>query len=118
MLLNLLGFRNRFARVALRTVKFVEQPLVEAKCLLPAVELVSRLLRLFLVRAKIQSNVTVSHDSSLRRWAIHVKFVRSGGVLAGQAQFVAVGVLCDWRIVGNEQAEFDERACKLWRYAI
>src|SRR5882762_8756351 len=75
-LLDRLGLRTSFAGGALRTVKFVEQPLVQAKCLFPAVEFVARLLRLFLVRAKIQLNITVRHGSSLRRDGRQVKIRR------------------------------------------
>jgi len=68
--------RSSFTSDALRAVKFVKQPLVQAKCLFPAVEFVPRLLRLFLVRAKIQLNITVRHGSSLRRDGRQVKIRR------------------------------------------
>src|ERR1700730_7810291 len=62
------GFRlpGCIASTILGTFEFVEESLVQTKSLLPAVELVTRLLRLLLIRAKIQLDVDVGHESSLR----------------------------------------------------
>jgi hypothetical protein len=51
--------------------------------LLPAIELMAGLLSFFLVGAKIESNVAVSHESSLRRPATQVKMARAAKVLIG-----------------------------------
>jgi hypothetical protein len=62
------------------------QLFVEAKGLPPAIQLVPRLLRLFLVRAKIKSNVAVRHKSSLRRTALEVKMAPTAKVRMGHCQ--------------------------------
>ena len=71
-----LGLRSRFPGRALRSVEFVEQSLIQTKGLLPTVELVPRLLGLLFVGSKIKSNITMSHDSSLRRAGRQVKIRR------------------------------------------
>jgi len=48
-------------------IEFVEEFLVQAERLLPTVELVTRQLRFFFVRAKVQSDINVRHTLSLRR---------------------------------------------------
>src|SRR5260370_30096970 len=63
------GLGMSFSRCALGAIQLVLQLFVEAECLPPAIQLVTGLLRPFLVRAKIKSNITVSHKSSLRRTA-------------------------------------------------
>src|SRR6266849_2957469 len=57
----------RFSSRAFGTVELVLQLFVKAEGLPPAIQLVPRLLRLFLVAAKLQSHITMSHESSLRR---------------------------------------------------
>src|SRR6266702_8712626 len=92
------GLNNR----ALGAIQLILQLFVEAKSLPPAVQLVPRLLRPLLVRAKIKSNIAVSHDSSLRRPAIQVKLEHSAAVRARREQrraCAAVRDSRDWRIV-------------------
>ena len=84
---------------AVGTVQLVLQFLVEPKSLPPAVQLVPRLLRLLLVRAKVKSYVTVCHDSSLRRRAIQVKLEPSAGVMRCPSAVPRVRDSRDWRIV-------------------
>src|SRR6266581_1896671 len=70
-----LGGLSRSAS-ALRPVHFVLHPFVQPERLPPPVELVPRLLGLFLVRPKIEPNINpvrMSHASSLRRGARQVK---------------------------------------------
>jgi hypothetical protein len=62
-----LSLRRRFPSSALGAVEFVLQSLVQAKGLLPAVEFMARELRLLLIRAKIQLDLNVGHEFSLRR---------------------------------------------------
>src|SRR5437868_15421008 len=47
-------------------IKLDLQLLVQSKCLLPAFQLVPRLLGLLLVGAKIKNHIGMSHDGSLR----------------------------------------------------
>src|SRR6266849_322501 len=61
------GLGSGLGSCALGTVHLVLQLFVKAEGLPPAIQLVPRLLRLFLVGAKIKSNITMSHESSLRR---------------------------------------------------
>src|SRR5260370_7212554 len=82
-----LGLGDGLDNRAFGAIQLVLQLFVEAKSLPPAVQLVPRFLPLLPVRAKIKSNIAVSHDSSLRRPAIQVKLQHSAAVRARREQW-------------------------------
>ena len=76
------GLGGSYSRV-LGTVQLILQLFVQPEGLPPAIQLVPRLLRFLFVRAKIQSNITMSHKTSLRRTALEVKMAPRAKVRVG-----------------------------------
>src|SRR5690348_2401983 len=71
------GFGSAF-RLVFRALKLVQEFLVQAKCLFPALEFVPRELRLLFVSAELKQDICVRHKISLRRGLCQVKTAGPG----------------------------------------